>query len=78
METDSVLPVDSDAVLTLPLGPERLEPVSRRRPQVVKHFDDVKLIEFPLRDRPQMSRTTSPRLFRINVVVDVFSAPIRK
>ena len=77
-EADPVLLIDPDAVLSLSIALERFEPVSRRRAKVLEHFSDVELIEFPLRDRPKISRTTAPSRLGINVIVNLFGSSVRE
>ena len=48
-EADTVLVVDPDAVLALPVTPERFQTIPRRHPQVIKLTSDLKLPEFAAR-----------------------------
>ncbi len=53
-ETDPVLVVDSDTVLTLPVPAERLQAVPRRDPQRPERDRGVQLVELALRHPPQL------------------------
>jgi len=70
-KADSVLIVDSDAVLPNPISLERLQPVSRRHPQVNKVDARLNLIELTESDlldrRPAPIRATFEELLRVGV-----------
>jgi hypothetical protein len=58
-ETDPELVVDANAVLPLPIAPERLQPVSRKNGQVPKLLCGVQQPEFALRNPRDPLETTS-------------------
>lgn len=55
-ETDPILVVDPDAVLTVTISPKCLESVPGRYPQVVEDLGLVERIEFPRSNLPQRPR----------------------
>ena len=52
-ETDAILLVDPDAVLTFAVAMERLQTIPRWYTQIVQRLGRVKLIEFPNGDAPE-------------------------
>jgi hypothetical protein len=49
-EADSPLVVDANAVLSLPVSPQGLQPVSRRNPQIAEAAGNLELAELSARD----------------------------
>jgi hypothetical protein len=49
-EADAILIVDPDAVLSPAVARERLEPITRKRPQVAELSSGVQLLQLPLSD----------------------------
>ena len=60
-EADAVLIVDADAVLSLPVSGQHLQPVARRHPQILKRSRRIKLIELPACNSPEVFRADFPR-----------------
>jgi len=56
-ETDSILIVDSDAVLPLTIPSQSLQAISGRHSKIPEVANPIQQIEFSLRDRPQGTRT---------------------
>lgn len=71
-ETDSILVVDPDALLTVTISPERLKAVPRRYPQVVDDLGLVESVEFPRSHFPQRSRQPLAGDLRVPTIEEVF------
>jgi hypothetical protein len=63
LETDAVLIVDADAMLSLPISGQQLQPVAGRHPQILKRSRRIKLIELPACNSPEVFRANFPRRF---------------
>ncbi|MGB7157450.1 MAG: hypothetical protein WBD40_05255 [Tepidisphaeraceae bacterium] len=75
-EAESKLLIDADAVLPRPVTLQGFQPIPRRSAQVIKGLGGVQLIEFPLRDHPEVPWAAPSCLFRIEVIVDVLGASV--
>jgi hypothetical protein len=76
IKTNSVLIVDPNAMLPLPISAKTLKPVPGRRREFLKIADPVQLIQFPARHGPQIARAYFPRRPRIGPVKHVLSSRI--
>lgn len=56
-ETDPILVIDANAMLTFSFSCERLQMISRRYEQLVKIDNRIKLIKFSRRNFPNIFRT---------------------
>jgi hypothetical protein len=77
-EADSVLVVDSYAMLPFAIVLKRLEPVARRTSQVLERISLVELVEFPARHSPDRLRTGLRGPLRGRGVEDVTSPLVSK
>ncbi len=75
-ETDSVLVVDTDAVLPFSVPVERLQAVPRWDPQRLKRDHGVQLVELALRDSPQLLGARPSCRFGTAPVEDIFRPPV--
>ena len=77
-EADSVLVVDSNAVLALPIVCEGIEAITGWDSQDLDAFDRIQLIELATRDPPNVSRAGLARRARVLAVEDVRCPSVRK
>ena len=75
-EADTIPVVDPDAVLPLPVGDERFEPVSGWHSQVLKSLGGIEMLELPPGDSPQLPGTRFPCGFRVPPVKHVFGSSV--
>jgi len=75
-KTDSVLFVDTNAVLTFPISDKRLEAITGRNLQFFERLHRIELVELPRGNCPELLWTGFSGGFRIDTVEDVFSGPI--
>lgn len=77
-ETDTILPVDANAVLTSTLTLECFQSVCRRDPQIVECRGTVQERELTGRDFPQMDWQSSPCRPGIRTMEEIFGAVLTK
>lgn len=75
-ETDPVLAIDADAVLTAAVTAEGFQLVGRRRPQVIQPDRLIELVQFAARDRPKGFGTDSTSRLAVKPVKEFFAAAI--
>jgi len=75
-KADSVLLIDSNAVLPFSISDKRLKPVTRWNFQLFERLHGIELIKLPRGDWPKLPRTGLPGGFRIDTIENVFSRPI--
>src|SRR5215213_2492566 len=73
-EANPVLVVDPDAVLSLSVSHERLQPVSRRRQQIVEVRCPIEMVQLPDGYFPEDLGTSSSGRLRVVAIVDVLCA----
>lgn len=73
-KTNSVTPVDADAVLPPTIGPKGLQPVARRHRQVTERGGRIHLLKLPRRTFPQRPRTRPVGRLRGSTIEDVLSS----
>lgn len=70
-ETNSILIVDADTMLTLPITAESLQTISGWDGEIAKVANPIQKIESSLRNRPQRARTDLPCRTRIDSIENV-------
>ena len=78
MEAESILIVDPDAVLPLPIATEPLEAVSRRNRKLADIANAINPRELPPRRGPQLGRAGGSSGSCRGAIEDVFRATIRE
>lgn len=71
-ETDPILVVDPDAVLTMTISPKRFKPVPGRYPQVVEYLGLVERVEFSHSHLPKRPRQPLASNLRVPTIKEVF------
>ena len=71
-ETDAILVVDPNAVLSSAISTQCFQPIARRNPQLIQSHDRIQLVQFPPSDTPHNFGTNLLRGFRILAIEDVF------
>ena len=71
-ETDPILVIDPDAVLTATISPKCLQAVPRRYPQIVHDLGLIECIELPRRHLPQRPRQPLAGNLRIPTIKEIF------
>jgi hypothetical protein len=77
-KTQSVLLVDSNTVLSLPISPQVLETIARRKAKILQPSCSVKHVQFAPRISPQLLREQPSRPSRFYPIKQIFSARISK
>lgn len=72
-ETDPILVIDPDAVLTMTISPKRLQTVPGRYPQIVDDLGLIERVEFPRSHLPQKPRQPLAGNLRVPTIKQVFS-----
>ena len=71
-ETDPILVIDPDAVLTATITPKRLQAVPGRYPQVVHDLGLIECVELPRSHRPQRPRQPLAGNLGVPTIEEVF------
>jgi hypothetical protein len=77
-ETDTILIVDPDALLSRSVAAEPLQPIPRRNGKLQEIPNSVDLIELSSRHRPQIPRTGSPGGRCVGAVEEILGSSIAK
>ena len=77
-ETDSILFIDADTVLTAPISLKSLQSVVRWHGKLSKVSDSIELRQLAADNRPQHDRTGRPRSTAIDTIEKVFGSRVRK
>jgi hypothetical protein len=72
-ETDPILVIDPDAVLTATISPKRLQAVPGRYPQVVHDLGLIECVELPRSHLPQRPRQPLAGNLGVSTIEEVFS-----
>ena len=75
-EADSVLIVDSNAVLALPISGKALQSVARGNLQFLQRLNGIKLIKFSCCDLPELLRAGLSGSLRIDAIENVLGGLI--
>jgi hypothetical protein len=67
-ETDPVLIIDADAVLTASIPFKALQSVSRWNRELAQLPDPIKLRQFATDDRPELGWTSTPRSSAVDTI----------
>lgn len=76
-ETDTVLPVDTDAELAFTVAHQRLELIAWWHAQLIQRSNGVQLVEFAGRNLPEGLGTRLSRRTRVLAVEDVLVPALR-
>jgi len=71
-ETDSILLIDADAVLSLSISHETLQPIARWDRELPQVADPVKLSQFPANHCPKRRRTRGTSSPAVQAIEEIF------
>lgn len=75
-KADTIMAVDSNAVLSRSIFHQSFQPVAGRNLQLRQHPNRIKLIQLSRGDFPQQPAADFPGFFRVPAVEDILRAPV--